>query len=449
MKTIEPAEAAKLVKDGFLATHAQRLEMQKKRLAELVEYARENSPYLKKLYKELPDNFVLTDIPIMEKYDMIEHYDDWVTDRDIHLPDIEAFCNRESSDGELYLGKYTVLHTSGTTGSPLYMARDRHRNLIHGQLIAQRLMNGIAPDIMDHTKHHIAAVIYAVHGASSYEGLLRQKYSVPGFEDNMRAVSVLGSIDEIVAELNEFKPDTMSGYGSILTMLALEKKAGRLDISPQAIFNSAEALSPDNHRLVEEAFGCPVKNNYCMTEGGEIAMTVDSPDMLLNEDWIIVEPVDEDRNPVTDPHKWSGGILVTDLANFVQPIIRYYVSDCVRIEQISDDNIRLPKFEIRGRVNDVFIIDGKTFSTAGIGNKSEFWSEIVNLQIVQIADDELQLRFVWHTGADREKAAQYCDEAAAYFVEHGCPKAKVSYSNEPPIKSQRGGKTPRYIDLRK
>ena len=47
MKTIEPAEAAKLVKDGFLATHAQRLEMQKKRLAELVEYARENSPYLK------------------------------------------------------------------------------------------------------------------------------------------------------------------------------------------------------------------------------------------------------------------------------------------------------------------------------------------------------------------------------------------------------------------
>ena len=36
MKTIEPAEAEKLVKDGFLATHVQRLEMQKSVLRSLL-----------------------------------------------------------------------------------------------------------------------------------------------------------------------------------------------------------------------------------------------------------------------------------------------------------------------------------------------------------------------------------------------------------------------------
>ena len=242
MKTIEPAEAVRLVKEGFLATHAERLELQKKRLAELVAYARENSPYLKKLYKDLSDIFELTDIPIMEKCDMIDHYDDWVTDREIRLNDIEEFCNRKTSDSGLYLNKYRVLHTSGTTGSPLYMVRDDYHNKIHGQLIAQRLLNGSGLEYMDHTKHSIAGIIFTERGASSYEGFLRQRNAVPGFEDNIIAISVLDSIDEIVKKLNDFKPEVISGYGSVLSMLVAEKEAGRLDISPKYIFNSAEAL---------------------------------------------------------------------------------------------------------------------------------------------------------------------------------------------------------------
>lgn len=450
MVTITKDEAERLVKEGFEATHSERMKLQRERLKKLVAYAREHSAYFRELYRDIPEDFSLNDLPHTEKSVLIEHYTDWVTDPAITLPDVQAYCEHGDTEEGLYLGRYTVLHTSGTTGTPLFMVRDDHRNKIQGQLLAQRLLKGIPPETMDHTRRRIAAVIYAEHGASSYEGLLRQKYSVPGYEDNIIAVSVLDSIEEIVKQLNEFQPKTMSGYGSVLALLAQEKEAGRLRIDVDVIFNSAEALSPENHARIEKAFGCTVKNNYCMTEGGEIAMTVDSAEMLLNEDWIIVEPVDEQRRPVTDPDQWSGGILVTDLSNFVQPIIRYYVNDRVKIHNISDDSIRLPAFEINGRVNKGFVIAGKTFSSAGIDSIAEFWDDIADYQFVQTADDELQLRFVWFKGHGSAKDYErHCAELKKYFSEHDCAGAKVTWSEEPPIKNQRGGKTPRYIDLRK
>lgn len=450
MITITNEEAARLVREGFEMTHGERMRLQKERLKKLVEYARENSPYFKELYRNIPEDFSLTDLPHTEKSVLVEHYEDWVTDPEITLKDVAAFCGRNNSDEGLYLGKYTVLHTSGTTGSPMFMVRDKHRNMIQGQLIAQRLLNGVSPETMDHTKRRVAAVIYAEQGASSYEGLLKQKYSVPGYEDNIIAVSVLNSIESIVKQLNEYQPSTMTGYGSVLAMLAQEKEGGRLNIDVDVIFNSAEALSPENHARIEKAFGCKVKNNYCMTEGGEIAMTVDNSDMLLNEDWIIVEPVDEQCRPVSDPDEWSGGILVTDLSNFVQPIIRYYVNDRVKIQKVSDDSIRMPRFEIKGRVNKGFTIAGKTFSSTGIDSIAELWTDVADYQFVQTADDELQLRLVWFEGFGGANACErHCTELQEYFTSHDCPKAKVTYSAEPPIKNQRGGKTPRYVDLRK
>lgn len=449
MKAIEAKEAARLVKEGAALTHKERMKRREERLHALVDYARKHSPYLAEKYKKLPDRYTIFDLPVTEKFEITEHFDDYVTDAKIRLPQVEAYVEREASDGRLFLDQYTVLHTSGTTGKPLYMVRDDHRNKLHGQLIGQRLLKGLEPDILDHTKHKLAAVIFAEHGASSYESFLRQQASVPGYEDQMLAVNVLEDIEAIVRKLNEFQPAVLSGYGSVLMLLALEKQKGNLDISVKVIANSAETLSRENNLFIENVFGCPVKNNYCMTEGGEIAMTQDGPDMLLNEDFVIIEPVDENRNPVTDPSQWSQGILVTDLTNYVQPIIRYYVDDSVKVEQIADDETRLPIFQIHGRSNAVFELCGKPFSSAGIDAITALYPGILDYQFTQIADDALQVRALTVNSVDREKTlAGLRDELEHYFKAHSCPNAKVSYSAELPIKKRQGGKTPRYMDLR-
>lgn len=450
MKTIDAKEAARLVKEGAALTHKERMKLRYERLHALVDHTRMHSPYLSEKYKKLPENYTLFDLPITEKSEITQHYDDYVTDPEIHLSQVEAYVERETLDGRLFLDQYTVLHTSGTTGKPLYMVRDDHRNKLHGQLILQRLLKGVGTDIMDHTKHKLAAVIYAEHGSSSYESFLRQQASVPGYEDQMLAVNVLEDAETIVRKLNEFHPEMISGYGSVLMLLALEKQKGNLDIPVKMIANSAETLSRENHLFIEDVFGCPVKNNYCMTEGGEIAMTQDGPDMLLNEDFVIIEPVDENKHPMADPNEWSQGILVTDLTNYVQPIIRYYVNDSVKVERISDDETRFPIFQIHGRANDLFELCGKPFSSAGIDSITELYPGILDYQFTQIADNELQVRALTLNNADREKTLAGLGNALeTYFHAHGCPDAKVSYSTEFLIKKERGGKAPRYIDLRK
>jgi phenylacetate-coenzyme A ligase PaaK-like adenylate-forming protein len=50
--------------------------------------------------------------------------------------------------------------------------------------------------------------------------------------------------------------------------------------------------------------------------------------MHVNADWAILEVVDEDNRPVPDGEK-GAKVLITNLANEVQPIIRYEIGDIV------------------------------------------------------------------------------------------------------------------------
>ena len=59
MKTIELNKAQQLVAEGILLSDADRQKLQQERLHELVDYVRQHSPYLAKLYAHLPETFLL------------------------------------------------------------------------------------------------------------------------------------------------------------------------------------------------------------------------------------------------------------------------------------------------------------------------------------------------------------------------------------------------------
>ena len=227
------------------------------------------------------------------------------------------------------LDEYTGLKTSGSTGKSLPVLRDEHRNLIHGELMNQRLFGSVDPELLNPSKHRMAYIIHVSFGASSYNGFIRMRSVSPDRMNNMKAISVMESIDKIVEELNEFQPETIVGYPSSLMLLANEKERGTLNIPVKLIGSSSENLPESTHHRLEKVFGCKVINNYCMTEGGEIAMTRNCAHLHLNEDWIIVEPVHADMTPMENDEEFSEGILVTDLANFVQPFIR---EQCQKID---------------------------------------------------------------------------------------------------------------------
>ena len=446
MKTIEMKEAARLVAEGDKLSSAERLKLQQQRLRELVAYAREHSPWLAKHYANLPENFTLTDLPIVQKKDMLENYDDYVTDRNIHIQDVLKYVERPADDTSLFLGQYTALKTSGSTGNPLPMVRDDYHNKIHGQMMAQRLMGGIPPEVLSLKHHRYASVIHLANGASSYNDFLRTKAAFPEVAHNLIGLSCLDSVNHLVEQLNEFQPTSLTGYPSMLVPLAVEQMKGNLKLDVKMVCTSAEMLTEKDYQVVREAFHCPVLNNYCMTEGGEIAMTRGSSHLHINEDWVIVEPVDKDMNLLGESDEWSAGLLITDLTNFVQPIIRYYVSDVVRISRKPVDDCNLPCLEINGRMLDNYTICGKTFGIVGLVTESEVWPHLVKYQFVQTADDTIQVRGLCSADSNPEEVLDGLSKHLKQFLaQHGCPEAKVEWSLEPFIPNQRGGKIPMYV----
>ena len=447
MRTIELAEAKRLVAEGGRLPDAERRQLQQQRLRELVAYVREHSPYFARHYADVPADFRLSDLPPTEKPTLLANYDDWVTDRRIHLADVLEYVNRDASkDQSRFLGDYTALRTSGSTGNPLPMVRDDYHNKIHGQLIGQRLLEGANADAMDISKHRRASVIHLSNGASSYGAFLRMKAAHPECADNLLGISVLESVDSIVEKLNAFQPETMAGYPSMMVRLAVEQLQGRLHLSLKHLATSAEMLSEENFHLLREAFQCPVANNYCMTEGGEIAMTHNCPHLHINDDWVIVEPIDKDGNLITDPDQWSDAILVTDLSNFVQPIIRYCVGDVVRVRPSTYDCSPLPILQIQGRSFDNYTICGQTFNVVGIFAKAEVWPDLQRFQFVQTDDSTIQVRGVCKT-SPAEVLPSLCERLKAFLAEEGCPDARFTWSAEPLIHNERGGKIPLYVKL--
>ena len=448
MKTIELSEAQRLVAEGDKLSPDERQELQQQRLRELVAYAREKSPYLAKLYADLPENFTLTDLPIVYKKDLLENFDDYVTDRNIHMQDVLKYVDRPTDDTSLLLGQYSALKTSGSTGKPLPMVRDDYHNKIHGQMMGQRLMGGIPLEVLSLKHHHHASVIHLANGASSYTAFLRTKAAFPEMAHNLMGLSCLDSVNHLVEQLNEFQPTTITGYPSMLVPLAVEQMKGNLKLDVKMICTSSEMLTEKDYQALREAFHCPVLNNYCMTEGGEVAMTRGSSHLHINEDWVIVEPVDKDMNLLGESDEWSAGLLITDLTNYVQPIIRYYVSDVIRISRKPVDDCNLPCLEIRGRLFDNYTICGKTFGVVGLVTETEVWPHLLKYQYVQTADDTIQLRGLCSADSNPEEVLGGLSKHLKQFLsQHGCPDAKVEWSLEPFIPNKRGGKIPLYVKL--
>ena len=450
MKTIELSEARRLVAEGDKMSPADRKRLQQQRLQELVAYARTHSPYLSRLYADVPADFTLTDLPIVQKQDMLEHFDDYVTDRSIHIEDVLVYIDRPVDDKSLFLGQYTALKTSGSTGRPLPMVRDDYHNKIHGQLMAQRLMGGIPPEILSLKHNRSASVIHLANGASSYGAFLRTKAAFPEVADNLIGLSCLDHVGHLVEQLNAFRPAMLTGYPSMLVPLAVEQMKGHLHIDVKLVCTSAEMLTDKDYQVLRDAFRCPVVNNYCMTEGGEVAMTRGSSRLHVNEDWVIVEPVGQDMKPLGPNDQWSAGLLITDLSNYVQPVIRYDVSDVVRIYPSPVDTCNLPCIEIRGRKLDNYTICGQTFGIVGLVTEAEVWPGLVKYQFVQTDDETLQVRGLCAADAEPSQVlGGLSSHLKDFLARHGCTDAKVTWSAEPFIPNKRGGKIPIFVKMQK
>src|SRR5580658_5598189 len=326
---------------------AQLAAFQRGRLRELLARAIEGSPFHAARLRDVdPARFELADLarlPVMTKAEMMANFDSALTDRRLSRDLVERHLAGSVAEPSLLLGEYVCLVSGGSSGlrGIFVQALGEYADFV-GTII-RRLMAGGAPP---------EGLVIGIVGAGSpvhSSGLAAVTATAPP----VRMISAPAGLPtaEIVRRLNAAQPPILMGYAAKLAELAREQRAGRLRLGPRSVISNSGALGPDERTAISEAFGVPVIDLFVSTEGlvghtgpGDAVFTFAS-------DTCIAECVDDQGHPVPDGIA-SSKVLVTNLHNLTQPLIRYELTD--RFTPVRPTGGGLLRARVDGRADDLF-----------------------------------------------------------------------------------------------
>lgn len=390
----------KVVRKLLTTRFVPRDKYQKKRLRRLLKRTQQNSKFYRELYRDIDLNqitpFNIAELPAVTKAQLLENYDDVVCDSEITKEKVLEFTSDLDNIDKLFLDKYIIDSTSGTTGEKLKVVND---NKEFNDLLAMGAIYtwpkiSYALDIA--TSNRPVVYIVALNGyhasvmiSKAYLGL-SNSYTSEILDFRM-------STQELVDKLNSIDPILIGGYVSTFLILANEAAAGRLHINVKYMVAVGTAYSPEDKKYVEDTFNCKTFTTYSSTEAGEIACECTHGHYHLSKD-VIVEPVDDDLNVIEDG-KESSGILITNLWNTSMPFIRYLLNDhCIVHSEPCPCGCKTKWIEVIGR--EAFIVkftnrNHESISLTGLLFESildDACSGRSDHQMI-IYDDRIEMRF--------------------------------------------------------
>ena len=419
-------------------------QIQQQRLKKLVRYARENSPYYKELYSGIGDDFSLSDLPATNKVEMMAHFDDFLTDRNITMNRINEFTQDLDNIGRMIDGKYLIFKTSGSTGNPAVVLYDK-QNIDVSSAVATFRTFARKEDFKAFMKHgKKTAGVFADYGFYLACGMSRYLQLQMPQKKTKITVDVNAPEEVIIKQLNDFMPSMLSGYPSNLALLA---DYDELKIQPDVIITGGELLTDEIRKKLIDRFGCYVQTHYSCTEAGEIACECSEGHLHINEDWVIVEPVDNNNNPVAFGVQ-SDKLLITNLSNYIQPFIRYELTDRIIVH---NEPCKCGKsslwLEIEGRTDDILKFENEvSVAPMSLYKILEEVKSVKRFQLVQKAVNKLELRMI---ADNKEKAFKEAKEdLIAFFTSKGLSDIQITLSDSPPASNSVSGKFKHiYADL--
>jgi phenylacetate-CoA ligase len=431
--------------------------LQRDRLTDLVGYARERSPYYARLYRGLPDR--VEDpalLPVTDKKTLMGQFDDWVTDREIRLADVTAYVEDRELIGQRFLGRYLAATTSGTTGHRgLFILDDRCRNVaaalgavtytsLGAGILLRMLARGMRTAIVAATGGHYVG--FAGYSSAARESAWRARI--------LRPFSVHTPIPEFVARLNAYRPAAIVGYASVIRLLATEQEAGRLHISPVLVQPAGDAMTTRDLDRIAAAFDTTVRPIYSCTECIYLSNGCARGWYHVNSDWAVLEPVGVDFRP-TPPGEWSSTVLLSNLANQVQPFLRYDLGDSVRLRpDPCPCGNPLPAIQVRGRAGDTLSFPagrGGAVSLAPLAFSTLFdrTPGVELFQLEQTAPTTLRVRMLVTAGTEPGRVWQtVLTELEALLADNDLGTVTLERAEEPPRQEPGGGKYRTIIPLR-
>jgi len=434
--------------DAFRAKRATRAGIaarRKRRLDDLLDFVTRQSRFYRRHYEDVDRPITdLESLPPVTKPMLMDRFDEVVTDTAVTRADVDAFVADESKIGHRFLDRYPVWTTSGTTGELGILLQDEFamtatdsvgdRWSLPAFLDAETLVRLVRND----GRTAEIAVGGGHFAAASGIALFQREH--PVLRDRMRLFSPQRPLTELVDRLNEFQPAILVGYTSVLTELAREQRAGRLSLNPAFITPSGEPITDAEKRELGRTFDCPVRENYGATEFYGIASECAHGNLHANTDWVVLEPVDADYRPV-EPGERSDTVLLTNLANRVQPLVRYDLGDSVTMyEKACACGSAFPVLEVGGRQGDVLQFETENGERVpvfplAISTVVEEVPGVHRTQLIQTAPRVLTVRLDVTADADAERVWERVErDLRAFLRRRDLTGVRVERDPSPPAR---------------
>jgi phenylacetate-CoA ligase len=317
-------------------------ELRDRKIIDLVNHAYEHIPYYREKFdeKDIHPSLIngykdLAYLPILSKSEILLNENRLVV---------------ISNNKRLYTRK-----TSGSTGMTLHFKKDANA-LGMNDAIMWRCYHWYGINVGERQVRFWGVPVTKAERFREYiKDTVLNRIRISAFD-----ISASASIRQL-ERIERFKPAYFYGYTSAIYGFCLFLKEQGRDfrkLNLMAVICTAEKMY-DHHRvLLEEMFDCPVVDEYGSSENGIIAFQCRHGNMHMMADHLCIEFLDEDGKSVKPGE--LGRIVITDLASYHMPLIRYDIGDIGRYtERICTCGVNLPLMEIvEGRKEDFIRLKG-------------------------------------------------------------------------------------------
>lgn len=368
---------------------------QERRVLKRLEHVRANSPFYRELWGDRPLS-QWRQFPVIDKAAMMEHFDRLNTAGIRKEEAMELALEAERTRNfRPQTGGVTVGLSSGTSGSRgLFLVSAEEQAAWAGIMLAKVLPGPF-------WKPEKIAFFLRVN-SNLYE-------SVRGGRLQFEYFDLLEGIGRHVERLNDFRPGIWVAPPSVLRLLAVQKREGRLTAAPRHIISVAEVLDPVDAGMIRETFGLPIHQVYQCTEGF-LAGTCQHGTLHLNEDIVHIGK----EYVQGDPTGRKFIPIITDFSRTTQPIIRYRLNDVLTEAEAPCPcgSVFTAIERIEGRCDDIFYAE-----EAESGRLTPVFPDYITRAILAASPEIVEYRAIQQTGGDMEIQLLLAPGAAVQEVE--------------------------------
>ena len=285
---------------------------QRQALARIVAHARARSRFYRDLYADhgVDEQTPLHLLPPVDKTDLMERFDDWVTDPSVTLAGAQHHLS-SGSEG-LLADRFVVAASGGSSRRPGVFVFDPNEwDAVCAIALRASRWCGLTPRL---PRRRVAFV----HAPGSQHMADRVTRTFELGIHRAQRLAATQPTDELVATLNEFRPTALVGCASVIALLAAQQIDGQLNIAPSIVLTDGEPRSAEMTDRIRTAWRSEPFDYYAVTEtGGGLALDCQAHDgRHVFEDTSIVEIVDADDRPV-----WFASDFATELPWFFNLIL--------------------------------------------------------------------------------------------------------------------------------